>query len=369
METLCIENLLDFMAKAEASDCYISAGAPVAVRINGEVKFLRTKVLDMLETEALVRQLLTDQQLAEFEQKLELNVGLYFKLFGRFRVNVLKQKGSVSMVIRRVKHLIPSFEELNLPPKLKELALLKEGLILVVGPTGSGKSTTLAAMIDYRNQNLPGHIITIEDPIEYYHEHKKCIVTQREVGTDTADFMTALKNALRQAPDVILIGEIRDLPSLEATLHAAQTGHLCLATFHSSNACQTLERLLSFFDSSKHKQILMDLSSCLRAIVAQKLIISKNSSRVPVVEIMLDSPRVKDLILKGKFEEIHETLEKSSNYGMQTFDQHLYGWLSKDVITLEEALKHAESQNNLRLKIKLEGGLPSSDKTKPLRLN
>ncbi|MCS6893486.1 MAG: PilT/PilU family type 4a pilus ATPase [Deltaproteobacteria bacterium] len=348
-----IENLLDFMVQANASDCYVSVGAPVGIRIEGETKFLKMDPLTEENTEELLKETLTDNQIAEFYEKNELNCALYFRAFGRFRLNVFRQKGLIGFVIRRIKSYIPSLEELNLPSFLLNLIKLKSGLVLVVGPTGSGKTTTLASLIDYRNKNFSGHIVTLEDPIEFYHEHKKSIVTQREIGIDTKDFQTGLKNALRQAPDVILVGEIRDSETMETAIHTAQTGHLCLATLHSSNAVQTLERILNFFEPTRHSQLLNDLSSCLRSIVAQRLVRSINDGRVPAVEIMIDSPRIKDLVARRKFDEIPEAIEKGSNYGMISFDQSLFNLYTAGLITLEEALSNAESQNNLRLKIKM----------------
>ncbi|MEM4380133.1 MAG: PilT/PilU family type 4a pilus ATPase [Thermoplasmatales archaeon] len=368
MSKLRIENILDYMVKAGASDCYITVGAPVALRIDGVTKFLKMEPLTDEDAEELIRETLTDKQIAEFYDKNELNAGLYFRNFGRFRLNVLRQRGLAALVIRRIKSEIPSIEELNLPELLKKLVMLKSGLILVVGPTGSGKTTTLAAMIDYRNERTSGHIIMLEDPIEYYHDHKKSIVTQREIGIDTADFKTGLKNALRQAPDVILVGEVRDAETMETAIHTAQTGHLCLATLHSSTALQTLERILNFFPPSKHNQLLMDLSGSLRAVIAQRLVSSVTGGRVPAVEIMVDSPRIKDLIMRGRFEEIPDAIEKGANYEMISFDQSLYELYSKGLITLEEALANAESQNNLRLKIKMNTKQEFGESVKQLKL-
>ncbi len=348
-----IENILDFMAQYNASDCYVTVGAPVGVRIEGETRFIDIEPLTEEETENLVKDVLTDNQIAQFYETNELNTALYFKAFGRFRINVFRQRGLIGMVIRRIKTSIPTVDELNLPNDITQLMHLKSGLILVVGPTGSGKTTTIASLLDYRNSNLSGHIITLEDPIEFYLDHKKSIITQREIGIDTKDFSTGLKHALRQAPDVILVGEVRDAETMETVIHASLTGHLCLATLHSANAVQALERIINFFDPSKANQLLQDLSSCLRAIIAQRLIQSNSGSRVPAVEILRDSPRVKDLICRRKFDEIPEAIQKGANYGMISFDECLYQLYSKGLISLEEALSNAESQNNLRLKIKM----------------
>jgi twitching motility protein PilU len=273
----------------------------------------------------------------------------------RFRVNILRQRGSVALVIRNIKFEVRSVDELKLPPVLKDVVVKKNGLILVVGATGSGKSTTLAAMIDHRNSWGPGHIISVEDPIEFVHRHKKCIVTQRELGFDTHSFADALKHAVRQAPDVILIGEIRDKESMEAAITFADTGHLCLGTLHSTNANQSFERILNFFPVERHAQILMHLSLNLRAIISQRLIPSVDGARVAAIEIMLDTPRIKDLIKQGQIEVIKEAMEQGTNEGCQTFDQALFALYKEGKISLEQALMNSDSANNLRLKIKLEG--------------
>jgi twitching motility protein PilU len=298
-----------------------------------------------------------ETQWEEFSLKHEMDLVLVLSIadLSRFRVNVLRQRGSVALVIRRIKFEIKSLDELKLPPVLKDVVIKKAGLVLIVGATGSGKSTTMAAMIDHRNSYGPGHIISVEDPIEFVHRHKKCIVTQRELGFDTHSFADALKHAMRQAPDVILIGEIRDRESMEAAITFADTGHLCLGTLHSTNANQSFERVLNFFPAERHAQILMHLSLTLRAIVSQRLISSVDGTRVPAIEILLDTPRIKDLIKQGEIGALKEAMEQGTNEGCQTFDQALFTLYKDGKITIEQALMNADSANNLRLKIKLEG--------------
>jgi len=293
--------------------------------------------------------------LKEFNSHNELNLAIALPNVSRFRVNVFRQRGSIGLVIRRITVEIPDLESLGVPQVLKDISLLKRGLILVVGGTGSGKSTSLAAMIDHRNTNQSGHILTIEDPIEYVHRHKKSIVTQREVGFDTQSFESALTNALRQAPDVILIGEIRHAENMEAAITFADTGHLCLGTLHSTNANQSFERILNFFPPLKHAQVLLQLSLNLRAIIAQRLMPSVNGGRVPAVEVLVDTPFVKDLIKKGEVDELKGAMEQGIHEGCQTFDQALFTLYRDGKIGLEEALANADSANNLRLKIKLAG--------------
>jgi len=284
-----------------------------------------------------------------------VNLALSYEDLGRFRVNIFRQRGNVGLVIRQIKVEIAPLDQLGLPPVVKDIAMSKRGLVLVVGATGSGKSTTLAAMIDHRNSNSPGHIISVEDPIEFVHRHKMAIVTQREVGFDTHSFQEALKNAMRQAPDVILVGEVRDTETMEAAITFADTGHLCLGTLHSTNANQSFERILNFFPETRHPQILMQLSLNLRAIISQRLIPSTEGKRVPAVEILIDSARIKDLIKRGEIDVLKEAMEQGSQEGCQTFDQSLFALYKEGNISLEQALIHADSANNLRLKIKLEG--------------
>jgi twitching motility protein PilU len=348
-----ITRLLKLMVEHEASDLYLTIDAPPMYRINGVLNPAGNRTLNEEETERLAISLMNDRQQAEFERDNEQNLGLNYESLGRFRVNIMRQRSAIALVVRRIKLEIPTIDELCLPEVLKDVAMTKRGLVLVVGATGSGKSTSLAAMIDWRNTNSSGHIVTIEDPIEFVHSHKKCIITQREVGLDTYSYNSALKNALRQAPDVILLGEIRDTETMEAAIQFAETGHLCFATLHSNNANQAMERIMNFFPYERHNQIYLQLSLNLRAILSQRLIKRKDGERVAAVEILLDSPRVKDLILKSQVADIKEAMEKSTNMGMQSFDQALFNLYSNDIISLDEALKNADSANNLRLKIHL----------------
>lgn len=350
---LDIAKLLAVMAEHDASDLYLTVDSPPMYRINGVVRPAGNRMLSQADTEMLANSIMSDRQQREFQETNEMNLALYYKAFGRFRVNLFRQRSCVGIVARRIKSIIPTVDELGLPSILKDISMTKRGLVLVVGATGCGKSTTLAAMIDYRSDNAAGHIVSVEDPIEFVHEHKKCIISQREIGMDTEDYKVALKNTLRQAPDVILIGEIRDTETMEAAITFAETGHLCLSTLHSNNANQAMERIMNFFPPERHNQIYMQLSLNLRAIISQRLVQTLDGGRIAAVEILLDSPRIKDLIHKGQIAEIREAMEKSTNIGMQTFDQHLYEMYKAKKISLDEALKNADSQNNLRLRVKL----------------
>jgi len=351
--SLDIRKLLTLMVEHDASDLYITVDSPPSYRVNGVVRPAGDRSLLPEETMQLAHSIMSEKQQRDFEESNEQNLALYYTSLGRFRVNVMRQRGCIAMVIRQIKSQIPTLDDLRLPTVLRDISMTKRGLCLVVGATGSGKSTSLAAMIDHRNLNQAGHIITIEDPIEFVHIHKKSIVTQREIGVDTANYQAALKNALRQAPDVILIGEIRDTETMEAAITFAETGHLCLATLHSNSANQAMERIMNFFPAERHKQIYLQLSLNLRAVVSQRLIKTVDGNRVAAVEVLLGSPRVKDLIHKGQIAEIKEAMEKSSTVGMQTFDMHLFELYKTGVISLDEALRNADSANNLRLKIKL----------------
>jgi len=350
---LDIRKLLTVMNEHNASDLYITVDSPPSYRVNGSVRPAGNRALEPEQTEMLAMSVMSEKQQREFQADNEANLALYYPALGRFRVNIFRQRGCVGMVIRQIRTNILTVDDLDLPPILKEVAMTKRGLVLLVGATGSGKSTTLAAMIDYRNTNQAGHIITIEDPIEFIHSHKKSLVTQREIGMDTENYHVALKNALRQAPDVVLIGEIRDLETMEAAITFAETGHLCLATLHSNNANQAMERIMNFFPAERHKQIYLQLSLNLRAIISQRLVKTMSGERVAAVEVLLGSPRVKDLIHKGEIAEIKEAMEKSVTIGMQTFDHHLFSLYQEGKISLDEALKNADSANNLRLRIKL----------------
>jgi twitching motility protein PilU len=360
---LDVQKLLTKMAEHNSSDLYLTVDSPPSYRINGVVRPAGNRLLESDDTDTLARSMMNEKQQQEFERTNEVNFGLYFDAIGRFRVNVYRQKGCVGLVIRLIKSTILSIDDLLLPPVLKEISMTKRGLVLLAGATGSGKSTSLAAMMDYRNNNQAGHIITIEDPIEFIHTHKKSIVSQREVGVDTHSYHSALKNALRQAPDVILIGEIRDTETMEAALTFAETGHLCFATLHSNNANQVMERVMNFFPVERHKQIYLQLSLNLRAVVSQRLVRKKDDGRTAAVEILIGSPRIQDLIYRGEIAEMKEAMEKSSTVGMQTFDQHLFELYHTGVISLDEALRNADSVNNLRLRIKLaeQSGLDESE--------
>ncbi|GKS63116.1 twitching motility protein PilT [Nitrospira sp.] len=350
-----VRSLLKVMVDRESSDLYLTVDAPPIYRIHGVTQQTDAPPFTNEQLEALALALMRGQQRSEFEEKMEMNLALYYKELGRFRVNIFRQKGNVGVVFRHIKAEIQTVEQLQLPPIIKDIAMTKRGLVLVVGATGSGKSTSLAAMIDHRNTVHQGHIITVEDPIEFVHQHKKSIITQREVGFDTLTFQNALKNTLRQAPDVILIGEIRDTETMEAAITFAETGHLCIGTLHSNNANQAIERIMNFFPVERHAQIYLQLSLNLRAIISQRLIPSVDGKRVPALEIMLDTPRIKDLIKKAEVDILKEAMEQGVDEGCQTFDHVLFQLYKENKITLEQALINADSANNLRLKIKLEG--------------
>jgi len=348
-----ITTLLTTMNEHEASDLYLSVGGTPTYRVNGVLRPTETNRLTNEDTEALARSIMTDKQGTEFEKEKEINLALFYEKLGRYRVNILQQRNSTAIVVRRIKTEIPSIDELDLPQILKKIVMIKRGLALIVGATGVGKSTTLASMIDYRNTNDASHIITIEDPIEFVHSHKRSLITQREVGLDTHSYHNALKNCLRQAPDVILLGEIRDRETMECAIQFAETGHLCLATLHSNNANQAMERIMNFFPVERHPQIYLQLSLNMRAVISQRLVRTQQGGRTAAFEILLDSPRVRDLITKGQIAEIKEAMEKSTNLGMQTFDQSLYQLFADKRISLDEAVHNADSPNNLRLKVKL----------------
>lgn len=350
-----IRDFLKVMVERDASDVYLTSESPPMYRVNGIVRPLGDVKLINDHLEGLANSIMKDRQRKEFGQTLEMNLALSYDDLGRFRVNVFRQRGNVGLVIRQIKVEIVPIDQLRLPPVLKDVAMTKRGLVLVVGATGCGKSTTLAAMIDHRNSSTPGHIISVEDPIEFVHRHKQSIVTQREIGFDTYSYQDALKNAMRQAPDVILIGEIRDTETMEAAITFADTGHLCLGTLHSTNANQSFERILNFFPETRHPQILMQLSLNLRAIISQRLVPSLDGRRVPAVEILMDTPRIKELIKRGDIDILKEAMDQGIQEGCLTFDHSLFLLYKEGKIDLEQALIHADSTNNLRLKIKLEG--------------
>lgn len=367
---LDISKLLTVMVEHDASDLYLTVDSPPMYRINGAIRPAGNRLLTPDDTEELARGIMNDRHQQEFDQTNEVNLALYYAALGRFRVNVYRQRSHIGIVIRQIKATILTLDDLQLPQVLKEVSMTKRGLVLVVGATGSGKSTSLAAMIDHRNASSAGHIITVEDPIEFVHPHKKSIVSQREIGMDTGSYQAALKNALRQAPDVILIGEIRDSVTMEAAITFAETGHLCLGTLHSNNANQAMERIMNFFPAERHEQIYLQLSLNLRGIISQRLVRTVDGARAAAVEILLDSPRIKDLIYKGEIAEMKEAMEKGSNSGMQTFDMHLFDLYKSGKVSYEEALKNADSMNNLRLRIKLDeegGGFEKTGQENPLK--
>ena len=347
-----MRSLLGEMVERGASDLYLTVDSPPMLRIEGVTQPLGTEVVGPKEVELLANSLMSERQRAAFDDKLEMNLAIASERLGRFRVNVFRQRGAASVVIRQIKTQIPTLDELGLPPILKTIAVSRRGMVLVTGATGSGKSTTQAAMLDYRNETTAGHILTVEDPIEFVHSHKKCIVNQREVGFDTISFNEALRNTLRQAPDVILIGEVRDLETMEAAITFAETGHLCLATLHSNNANQAIERVMNFFPVARHAEIFLQLSLNLRAIVSQRLVPGVDGKRVAALEILIDTPWVKDLIKKGEADTLKEAMEKSTQEGGQTFDQALFTLYTEGRISGEQALANADSANNLRIRIK-----------------
>jgi twitching motility protein PilU len=351
-----MHDLLKAMVTKKGSDLFITVGFPPAIKLDGKMTPVASQTLTMQHTSELTRAMMNDKQAQEFEATKECNFAINPGGIGRFRVNAFMQQGRIGMVLRTITTTIPKFEDLNLPPVLKDVVMTKRGLIIMVGGTGSGKSTSLAAMIGYRNENSYGHIITIEDPVEYVHDHKNCVITQREVGVDTDTWHAALKNTLRQAPDVILIGEIRDRDTMDYAIAFAETGHLCMATLHANSANQALDRIINFFPEERKHQVLMDLSLNIRALVSQRLIPKKEGKgRAAAVEIMLNSPLISDLIFKGEVHEIKEIMKKSRELGMQTFDQHLFDLYEGGQISYEDALRNADSVNELRLMIKLHG--------------
>ncbi len=349
-----MHNLLRAMLGKKASDLFITAGFPPAFKVDGKMTPVSNQTLTPQMTTDLVRAIMNDKQAQEFETTKECNFAISPASIGRFRVSAFVQQGRVGMVMRTITTAIPKFEDLGLPSTLKDIVMSKRGLMIMVGGTGSGKSTSLAAMIGYRNENSYGHIITIEDPIEYVHEHKNCLITQREVGVDTESWASALKNTLRQAPDVILIGEIRDRETMDHAIAFAETGHLCMGTLHANSANQALDRIINFFPEDRKQQLLMDLSLNIRAFVAQRLLPKKDGKgRAAAVEIMLNSPLISDLIFKGEVHEIKAIMAKSRELGMQTFDQHLFDLYEAGQVSYEDALRNADSVNELRLNIKL----------------
>jgi twitching motility protein PilU len=349
-----LHDLLRLMLSRNGSDLFLTAEFPPAFKIDGKLTPVSSTPLSSQHTIELARALMNDRQAAEFEGHKGVNFAISPTGIGRFRVNTFMQQGRVGIVLRTIKSDIPTFEQLQLPPILRDLSMTKRGMIIVVGATGSGKSNTLAAMMGYRNEHSHGHIVTIEDPVEFVHPHRNCIVTHREVGVDTESWAIALKNTLRQAPDVIMIGEIRDRETMEHAVTFAETGHLCVATLHSNSANQALDRIINFFPEERRQQLLMDLSLNLRSIISQRLIpLASGTGRVPAVEILLNSPLIADLIFKGEVGTIKDVMKKSRELGMQSFDQALFDLYEASLITYEDALRNADSVNDLRLNIKL----------------
>lgn len=350
------KDLLRIMIEKDGSDLFLTTGAPPSMKAYGKLMPMSTQALPAGAVKQIAYQIMSPEQVKEFEISLEMNLAIAEPEIGRFRVNIFKQRGQIAIVARNIKTEIPNWKDLGLPDVLTSLIMQKRGLVLFVGGTGSGKSTSLAALIDHRNTNSDGHIITIEDPVEFIHQHKKSIINQREVGVDTKSYEDALQNTLRQAPDVILIGEIRSQETMEHALAFAETGHLCLSTLHANNANQALDRIINFFPEERHKQLFMDLSLNLQGFVSQRLIPTVDGKRAAAIEILLGTPRVCDLIKQGKVDEIKEVMTKSENQGMKTFDSSLFDLYKANRITLEEALKNADSRNNLRLRIQLSEG-------------
>lgn len=360
-----LKEYLRILAHYDGSDLYLTADLEPKAKFQGKLKAVDKVIMTPEMLKAMAYELMNPEQQQQFEKKPEMNLAISEEGIGRFRVNIFKQRHKIAMVIRNIKTDIPNADKLGLPQVLKDVIMEKRGLILFVGGTGSGKSTSLAALIDHRNASADGHIITIEDPVEYVHPHKKCIINQREVGVDTDSYEDALKNTLRQAPDVILIGEIRAQETMEHALAFAETGHLCLSTLHANNANQALDRIINFFPEERRHQLLMDLSLNLKAFVSQRLIPTVDGKRVAAIEILLGTPMVRDLIMKGDVHAIKETMEKSEEQGMQTFDSHLYRLYLEGKISLTETLRNADSPSNLKLKINLSGNLNKPRPTAP----
>ncbi|HEX7719532.1 MAG TPA: PilT/PilU family type 4a pilus ATPase [Woeseiaceae bacterium] len=356
-----MQNLLRKMVEKEGSDLFITTGFPPAIKVDGQVHKATDTPLTAEQSAIMVRAIMNDKQIKEFDATKESNFAISPQGIGRFRVSAFIQQGLIGAVLRTITTEIPTLGDLDLPPILKDVVMNKRGLVIVVGGTGSGKSTTLAAMIGHRNENSKGHIISIEDPVEYVHPHRGCVITQREVGVDTESWHAALKNTLRQAPDVILIGEIRDKETMEYGIQFAETGHLCLATLHANSANQALDRIINFFPDERRQQLLMDLSLNTKAFISQRLIPRESGvGRIAAMEIMLNTPLIADLIFKGHVSQIKEIMAKSTRLGMQTFDQALFALYEESIISYEEAMRNADSKNELRLKVKLESKRDSS---------
>ncbi len=356
-----LTRFLKIMKEKNGSDMFLSTGAPINIKVEGVLQSLGKTPLPLGLVKKIAYSIMDEGQVPEFEKEHELNLAISLPSIGRFRVNVFKQRNEVGMVIRTIETEIPSAKELKIPELVNELILDKRGLILVAGGTGSGKSTTMASMINHRNENMTGHILTVEDPIEFMHRHKKSIVNQREIGSDTHGYKQALKSALREAPDVILIGEIRDKETMEAAISFAETGHLCLATIHANNSDQAIERVLNFFPSDTHKNILLNLALNVKAIISQRLVKDRNGLRRPAIEILINTPMIREMIRRGEVNKLKEAMETSLDDGMQTFDTALYDMYKKDIISLEEAIQNADSPQGLQVKISLNQGATDED--------
>lgn len=356
-----LTRFLKVMKEKNGSDMFLSTGAPINIKVEGTLQSLGKTPLPNGLVQKIAYSIMEEDQIPEFEKEHELNLAISLPSIGRFRVNVFKQRNEVGMVIRTIETEIPSAKELKIPELVNELILDKRGLILVAGGTGSGKSTTMASMINHRNEQMTGHILTVEDPIEFMHRHKKSIVNQREIGSDTHSYAKALKSALREAPDVILIGEIRDKDTMEAAISFAETGHLCLATIHANNSDQAIERVLNFFPSDTHKNILLNLALNVKAIISQRLVKDRNGLRRPAIEILINTPMIREMIRRGEVNKLKEAMETSLDDGMQTFDTALYNMYKKDIISLEEALANADSPQGLQVKISLSQGATDND--------
>ena len=361
---MTIKELLGLMAQSNSSDLYLTVDSPPMFKTEGIIKPYGNSNLNAHQAEDIANSLMNESQKAIFADTFEMNLALYYPDIGRFRVNIYRQKNYVGLVFRMIKMEIETLDDLGMPEILKDISMTKRGLVLLVGGTGTGKSTTMAAMVDERNRTTTGHIITIEDPVEFIHHHKKCIISQREIGMDTHSYASALKNTMRQAPDVIQIGEIRDAETMEAAIAFAETGHLCISTLHANNANQAIERIMNFFPHEKHNQMYFQLSLNMRAFISQRLIPTVDNKRVAAIEILLDTPRVKDLIMKRSIDVLKEAMAAGNEEGMQTFDQGIFKLYKEGTITYENAMAYSDSANDLRLKIKIDevGGTPDENK-------
>ena len=360
---MTVKELLGLMAQSNSSDLYLTVDSPPMFKTEGIIKPYGNSSLNAHQAEDIANSLMNERQKAIFAETFEMNLALYYPDVGRFRVNIYRQKNYVGLVFRMIKMEIETLDDLGMPEILKDISMTKRGLVLLVGGTGTGKSTTMAAMVDERNRKTTGHIITVEDPVEFIHHHKKCIISQREIGMDTHSYASALKNTMRQAPDVIQIGEIRDAETMEAAIAFAETGHLCISTLHANNANQAIERIMNFFPHEKHNQMYFQLSLNMRAFISQRLIPTVDNKRVAAIEILLDTPRVKDLIMKRSIDVLKEAMAAGNEEGMQTFDQGIYELYKEKKITYENAMAYSDSANDLRLKIKIDevGGTPDEN--------